>query len=479
MADFGYIIMLLEAKGWYLYEGIPNASLLQVISAGRARALRSGVYYHLMPATGHDTSVEEMREAVAEAMRANATPIYSDGVNRGRVDGIYISGGEFAFASQPNSFTFNLDSETVIENAIKFNLSNYHTLFFASIKDIGTFLGERGIAPQRPPVLPSQLRWTYAHSDQDPSMVVIYPENPGDVLFRGQEKRYLPCVSTAARGLGVSAKLLHELSEPHQARLITNFIRTEWFVRLLRGTSAARWLNENRVIVDEMAVAQHYGLPTGYIDLTQSFEVAAFFACCRYETASKSWSPVADGEGVVYAVYWRAVPNGYSARPIHLQFFPRPSEQWGWTCEMRLGDDFDKLPFVWKFVFKHDLEVSRRILARFCQGKVLFPADPLAKLAKRVMNSSILPLRIAEQIARDLVEDTQGKPGSTVTDVLSLLKEFGSIALSEDVAIPDLAGINSELDRVWQQRRDGFFTGIGAHLVRTDRRGAETDEAAT
>src|SRR5262249_9051448 len=161
----------------------------------------------------------------------------------------------------------NLDSQTVIENAIKFNLSNYHTLFFTSIEGIGRFLGERGIAPQRPPVLPSQLRWTYAHSDQDPSMAVIYPENPGDVLFRGQGKRYLPCVSTVARGLGVNVRLLHELSEPHQARLIANMIRTEWYVRLLRETSAAKWLNENRIAIDEMAVAQHYGLPTGYIDL--------------------------------------------------------------------------------------------------------------------------------------------------------------------------------------------------------------------
>jgi hypothetical protein len=113
MSDFGYVITLLEAKGWYLYEGIPKASLPQVISAGRARALRSGVYYHLMPVTGHDTSIEEMREAAADA-----TPMYSDGVNKGRVDGIYISDTEFAFASQPNSFVFNLKSQTIIENAI-------------------------------------------------------------------------------------------------------------------------------------------------------------------------------------------------------------------------------------------------------------------------------------------------------------------------------------------------------------------------
>lgn len=127
MSNFEYVSSLLEAKGWYLYEGIPYASPSETISAGRVRALRCGVYYHLIPATGHDTFVEEVRTAIAEAARANKTPTYRDGVHQGRVDGIYISDTEFAFVSKPDSFVFNLDSQIVIENAIKFNLSNYIT----------------------------------------------------------------------------------------------------------------------------------------------------------------------------------------------------------------------------------------------------------------------------------------------------------------------------------------------------------------
>jgi hypothetical protein len=63
--------------------------------------------------------------------------------------------------------------------------------------------------------------------------------------------------------------LRRELTEANQALLIANFVRAEWFVSLLRETSAAKWLRAKRVFLDEMAVAQHYGLPTGYIDLTQ------------------------------------------------------------------------------------------------------------------------------------------------------------------------------------------------------------------
>ena len=286
------------------------------------------------------------------------------------------------------------------------------------------------------------------------------------MLFRGQVKRYTPCVSTAARNLGIETGLLRELSEAHQARLIVNFIRVEWFVNLVRETSAVKSLRAKRVFLDEMALAQHYGLPTGYIDLTQSFDVASFFACCRYDSQQELWLPVADGEGVVYSVFWRAVPNDYAIRPINLQFFPRPSEQWGWTCELHLGDDFDKLPFVHKFVFKHDLAASQRILVKFSQGRALFPDDPLSELADKIMDSSILPLNVAERIAKDLIDDPQGKPGSTLKDIFYLLREVAGVKLSSDIMIPDLPVIVSKLDNVWNHKRDSFFEGIGFQLVR-------------
>jgi hypothetical protein len=148
---------------------------------------------------------------------------------------------------------------------------------------------------------------------------------------------------------------------------------------------------------------------------------------------------------------------------------------------MRLGDDFDKLPFVHKFIFKQDLEASRRILARFSYGKDLFPADPLSELADKIIVSPALPLHSAEWIARDLVQDTQGKPGSTVTDILTLLEKFGSVTLTEEVTIPDLAKINDELDRVWKQRRGSFFVssgGIGFYPVRVSKDPSARNERA-
>ena len=97
--------------------------------------------------------------------------------------GIHVADGEFVFESQPDSFAFPAGERTMIEDAIKYNLSTYNTYFFSSIDEIGAFLEKRNIAPQLPGVLPGQLRWNYVHLEDDPTITAIWPEDPGDVLF--------------------------------------------------------------------------------------------------------------------------------------------------------------------------------------------------------------------------------------------------------------------------------------------------------
>jgi hypothetical protein len=96
----------------------------------------------------------------------------------------------------------------------------------------------------------------------------------------------------------------------------------------------------------------------------------------------------------------------------------------------------------------------------------LFPDDPLSELADKIMDSPVLPLNVAERIAKDLIDDPQGKPVSTVKDILHLLREVGGVSLSSDVVIPDLPAIVSKLDNIWKLKRDRFFEGIGFQLIR-------------
>lgn len=39
-------------------------------------------------------------------------------------------------------------------------------------------------------------------------------------------------------------------------------------------------------------LAQHYGLETGWLDITSDFRVALFFATCYYNNESKRWLPL-------------------------------------------------------------------------------------------------------------------------------------------------------------------------------------------
>jgi hypothetical protein len=75
MPDFGYVLDLLEAKGWYLYKDIPHAGMPEVISAGKAASLTPETYYHLIPATTHDSLVDEVRAAVSRAVQTNTMPM--------------------------------------------------------------------------------------------------------------------------------------------------------------------------------------------------------------------------------------------------------------------------------------------------------------------------------------------------------------------------------------------------------------------
>src|SRR5262249_33833374 len=158
-----------------------------------------------------------------------------------------------------------------------------------------------------------------------------------------QNKRYEPCYPTIARELKSRARNMTSLIQTEQAAMILNWTRTQWFAECLQETPAFQWMKQHKIYMDEIAVAQHYGLPTGYIDLTQAFDVASSFACCKYDPVKKRWDPLKTGEGVIYVIDQREILPDNRPIPICLQPFPRPSEQWGWVHEVTLGDDFDNL----------------------------------------------------------------------------------------------------------------------------------------
>lgn len=224
-----------------------------------------------------------------------------------------------------------------------------------------------------------------------------------------------------------------------------------------------QWASEQRIFVDDMALAQHYGVPTGYIDLTQCAEVALFFATCAYRNGQ--WQPVQEGRGILYRVQTSAVPD--RIKPIGLQPFPRPSEQWAWTLETRLGEDFETFPYLQQIEFDHDESVGSEMLSRCSGGADLFPPDVMARVASSILATQQLPEAIARDIVADLAQDPQGLGTTDTERVLQSMVETLGIQLTATEAAFIGPQERIDLETSWNLRKDDFFRGVGLRLVRT------------
>jgi hypothetical protein len=174
-------------------------------------------------------------------------------------------------------------------------------------------------------------------------------------------------------------------------------------------------------------------------------------------------------KAVIYVLDVRMIPLGHGPKPICLQPFPRPSEQWGWVHEVTLGDDFDNLPYVKKFIFRHDANSSRTLLANFHDGKDLFPRDPMAVIADKIIGAKEFPLAIARKAIDDLIGDPQGLPDATFDDVVSMIESEKHVSIvSRPIDVID-GQTRDNIATAWANRREAFFEGIGFGMIRTSR----------
>ncbi|MEW6075796.1 MAG: FRG domain-containing protein [Candidatus Omnitrophota bacterium] len=236
--------------------------------------------------------------------------------------------------------------------------------------------------------LPEGLEWVNCGRDFSPGQLM--PSIFSGGLYRGQTEIYSPCRPRIYRGFPLVQRP-RELSVKYRTRFLASQIKTTWFVSLLREHPALRYARKLKIQINPNAIAQHYGISTDYLDLTQSIDVAAFFACC--EQKDQIWEPKSEGQGVIYRLnsFVSLERRRSIAELVGLVTFPRPGEQKAWVVPVRMGFDFANAPQVETFIFNHTFEGSRHYLNMFNLGKSLFLEDPTAELAKSVINSSEIP----------------------------------------------------------------------------------------
>lgn len=146
-------------------------------------------------------------------------------------------------------------------------------------------------------------------------------------------------------------------------------------------------------------LAQHYGLDTEWLDITNDFKVALFFATCYWDSILKKWLPLTKEQtvknerskyGIIFHMpYWQnptrliSYANGDKnvnlILPIGFQPFMRCHMQTAYAIKMEkpfpLQDDigFEKL------YFRHSEKLSREVFELMDCGRKIYPQEGLGE----------------------------------------------------------------------------------------------------
>lgn len=146
-------------------------------------------------------------------------------------------------------------------------------------------------------------------------------------------------------------------------------------------------------------IAQHYGINTQYLDLTDDIKVALFFASCKH-TGKNKFRPITEGDisdlsknGVLYSGI------NDKAQVIGYQPFCRCHRQRGYyidTASMYPCWNFSlssNTGFV-KYYFDRTVKLSERLYDEFDGGKRLFPKDglePFSDVIQSINDTKLFP----------------------------------------------------------------------------------------
>lgn len=270
-------------------------------------------------------------------------------------------------------------------------------------------------------------------------------------LYRGQTAHFAPLLPSIARGLQQPDIGPLWRSPPHdQAIVVLRLAQSWWFSRELERHPVATHAAEQGLTFNSLAIAQHYGIPTGYLDLTDDFDVSAFFATCR--ASGDAWEPVDTGVGVIYRVNLRATPDALVRyTPLGPQQLPRPTEQAAWVVELPLGPGLEGWPGVSMLQFEHDRRVSEHFLEKFDGGARLFPPDPLADVAHEILTCREIPGTFFDAALESFAADSHGLKRDHAPALRSAVANL--VTLADDRSILRRADVARLLaNSAWRER---------------------------
>ena len=201
---------------------------------------------------------------------------------------------------------------------------------------------------------------------------------PMSPLFRGESEFHVKCLPSLFR------------KEWTPLQKLERQIQLEDFRLMLQVNPEIKEMEEGGLEVNYNGLAQHYGIETNILDLTNSFLVAAFFATTTYDFLADVYRPIQHmvSQGVIYFFPSGAFMNfGFDAPiwPIGMEALRRPGEQRGFGVEMDAQHkDLNLYMGAHMFRFWHTPKASMRIWQMTQGGGILFPYDPMTEKVRNI-----------------------------------------------------------------------------------------------
>lgn len=223
--------------------------------------------------------------------------------------------------------------------------------------------------------------------------------------YRGEKQIYTKSVSTLHRSLAVKD---FDTDIKRQLYKLIADMRVHQFGSLLFNFSHVQnWQNDYGDVLIE-PIAQHYGFETRWLDITNDFLTAMFFATC-YDNNGK-WKPLTDEQikenpyGIIFhipawsvnlkqmaEIFPNNAPNN-AIWPIGFQPFMRCHMQHGYGINMIKEFPLQEDVQFEKLKFKHSKHLSEKIFEMTNEGKTIIPnegIDAISDIIAQIRSTSI------------------------------------------------------------------------------------------
>lgn len=242
-------------------------------------------------------------------------------------------------------------------------------------------------------------------------------------LYRGQNKYWEPCVPSLFRSSFLSAQ-----GHDH-IRFAINWMKTHEFLFVIYQHPAIEDLQNSSIAcckfeVNPVALLQHYGFSTQYLDFTRDESIAKFFAYCIYDEENDSFAPILNFdnyEPVLYKIELRSLYENKkdALEVVGFQGLKRPDRQKSFCLEFRQKYDLNKFPDIMIQHLPKDTQESIRIFEKFDGGKDLLPDEILDRKAFAIKNDKCL---IPEVV--DFYSETNHLSRKEMSELKYALKDY-------------------------------------------------------